>query len=72
MESTEGGLIILFWQNAHESNTEESFSYDKEKYREMILDAAESVLGYFGFDRNIYGNKKNNGPRKWRQLQDQG
>jgi hypothetical protein len=25
--------------------------YDKEKYREMLLDAAETVLGYFGFDR---------------------
>ena len=31
--------------------------YDKEKYREMILDAAETVLGYFGFDRTVYGNK---------------
>jgi hypothetical protein len=24
--------------------------YDKDKYREMILDAAETVLGCFGFD----------------------
>jgi hypothetical protein len=23
----------------------------------MILDAAETVLGYFGFDRTIYGGK---------------
>ena len=44
--------------------------YDKEKYKEMILDAAETVLGYFGFDRSIYGNKKNIGPRKWRWLQE--
>ena len=44
--------------------------YDKEKYREMILDAAETVLGYFGFDRMIYGNKKNIGARKWKWLQD--
>ena len=29
-------------------------NYDKEKYKEMILDAAESVLGIFGFDRTIY------------------
>jgi hypothetical protein len=29
----------------------ENFRYDKEEYREMILDAAQSVLGYFGFDR---------------------
>jgi DNA polymerase elongation subunit (family B) len=44
--------------------------YDKEKYREMILDAAETVLGHFGFDRSVYGNKKNIGPRKWRWLQE--
>ncbi len=44
--------------------------YDKEKYKEMILDAAETVLGYFGFDRTIYGNKKNTGPRKLRWLQE--
>ena len=53
-------------ENTHESNTEEAFRYDKEKYREMILDAAETVLGYFGFDRTVYGNKKNTGTRKWR------
>ena len=31
----------------------------------MILDAAEAVLGYFGFDRTIYGNKKNSSTMKW-------
>jgi DNA polymerase elongation subunit (family B) len=40
-------------------------SYDREKYKEMILDAAETVLGYFGFDRCVYGNIKK-GRRKWR------
>jgi hypothetical protein len=25
----------------------------------MILDAAETVLGYFGFDRAVYGDNKN-------------
>ena len=44
--------------------------YDKEKYREMILDAAETVLGYFGFDRSVYGNKKNTGTRKWKWLEE--
>jgi DNA polymerase elongation subunit (family B) len=39
-------------------------NYDKEKYKEMILDAAETVLG-FGFDRTLYGNKKNTSKRKW-------
>ncbi len=27
--------------------------YDKEKYKEMILESAETVLGYFGFDRTV-------------------
>jgi hypothetical protein len=38
--------------------------YDKEKYKEMILDAAETVLGFFGFDRSAYSNLKK-GRRKW-------
>ena len=44
--------------------------YDKEKYREMILDAAETILGYFGFDRTVYGNKKNTATRKWWWLEE--
>ena len=56
--------------SANESNTKEIFSYDKEKYREMILDAAETVLGYFGFDRTVYGNKKNTATRKWWWLEE--
>jgi DNA polymerase elongation subunit (family B) len=61
---------VVAVENMHESNTEEAFSYDKEKYREMILDAAETVLGYFGFDRNVYGQRKNTGTRKWKWLQE--
>jgi hypothetical protein len=38
--------------------------YDKEKYKEMILDAAETVLGFFGFDMSAYSNFKK-GRRKW-------
>jgi hypothetical protein len=38
--------------------------YDKEKYREMILDAAETVLGFFGFNKTAYSNIKK-GRRKW-------
>jgi pyoverdine/dityrosine biosynthesis protein Dit1 len=37
--------------------------YDKEKYREMLLESAESILGYFGFDRTLYGDLKKN--KKW-------
>ena len=40
-------------------------NYDKEKYREMILDAAETVLGYFGFDRTVYSDFKKKGRREW-------
>jgi hypothetical protein len=29
----------------------------------MLLEAAESILGYFGFDRTLYGDQKKN--RKW-------
>jgi hypothetical protein len=36
----------------------------------MILDAAQSVLGYFGFDRTVYGDKRNTVPMKWRWLQE--
>jgi hypothetical protein len=31
------------------SDTEEFYSYDEEKYKEMIFDATEVVLGYFEF-----------------------
>jgi DNA polymerase elongation subunit (family B) len=55
--------------NIQKKNMEETIiNYDKEKYREMLLDAAETVLAYFGFDRTVYGNKKNIGTRKWRWL----
>ena len=41
----------------------EEHDYDREKYREMLLEAAESILGYFGFDMTVYGDRKKN--RKW-------
>jgi hypothetical protein len=31
----------------------------------MILDATETVLGYFGFDRTVYSDFKKKGRRKW-------
>jgi hypothetical protein len=36
--------------------------YDKEKYKEMLLDASETVLGIFGFDRTLFGKAKD---KKW-------
>jgi DNA polymerase elongation subunit (family B) len=47
-----------------------NLKYDREKYREMVLDAAQSVLGYFGFDRTDYGDKRKSIPAKWRWLQE--
>jgi len=38
--------------------------YDKEKYREMLLEAAETVLGYFGFSRTDYECSQKR-KRKW-------
>ena len=39
--------------------------YDKEKYREILLEAAETVLGYFGFDRTDYGDPASTKHTKW-------
>ena len=39
-----------------------SLDYDKEKYKEMLLDASETVLGIFGFDRTLFGKPKD---KKW-------
>ncbi len=36
--------------------------YDKEKYKEMLLDASETILGIFGFDRTMFGKAKD---KKW-------
>ena len=44
---------------------EQGHNYDKEKYREMLLEAAETVLGYFGFDRTLYGDSTQGKNRKW-------
>ena len=38
--------------------------YDKDNYREMILDVAEAVIGYFGFDSAVYENPRNNRKKK--------
>lgn len=46
------------------NRTLDYYYYDKEKYREMVLDAAETVLEFFGFDRIVYGNFKKK-IRKW-------
>jgi hypothetical protein len=47
--------------------------YDKDKYREMILDAAGTVLKFLGFDRTVYENPRNNRKKKkwYDELQDE-
>jgi hypothetical protein len=39
-------------------------SYDKEKYKEIVLDAAETLPGFFGFERTAYSHLKK-GRKKW-------
>jgi DNA polymerase elongation subunit (family B) len=51
-------------EQGEEENAAPLNNYDKEKYREMILDAGETVLGYFGFDRTVYSDFKKKGRRK--------
>ena len=36
--------------------------YDKEKYKEMLLDAVKTVLGIFGFERTLFGKQQD---KKW-------
>ena len=47
------------------------FHSTTKKYKEMVLDAAETVLGYFGFDRSVYGNIKKeekSGLKNWENI----
>ena len=55
------------------SNTKhekDKVTYDKEKYRDLLLDAAETVLGYFGFDGPVYKSEnkgiRSSKQKKWR------
>jgi hypothetical protein len=43
---------------------EKEHDYDKERYRDMLLEAAETILGYFGFERTLYGVASPNKNRK--------
>jgi hypothetical protein len=52
-------------------NIQSLTQYDKEKYKEMILDAAETALGFFGFDRTVYSNLKKGRSRWYEELKEQ-
>ena len=63
----QGDNIQYIYTDAHHKNPlcrvmpqelfrhKKELNYDKEKYREMLLEAAETVLSYFGFDKTVYG-----------------
>jgi hypothetical protein len=61
---THGGVVVT-----RAGNT----VYDNEKYLELCLNAAQTVLGYFRFALTIYGNGLNNNKRRkwWEELKDE-
>ena len=62
---------IAALETAHQGDDNDkskTLNYDKEKYREMILDAAEIVLGTFGFDRTVYVDTKKRKGKWWQDL----
>jgi hypothetical protein len=46
-------------------NLKSPLIHDREKYKQPLLDAAETVLGVFGFDRTVYSNNKTVRRKKW-------
>jgi DNA polymerase elongation subunit (family B) len=83
--SVRGDSIQYIYTDAHHSNPlcrvtalelvkqEQELDYDKEKYSEMLLEAAETVLGCFGFDRTIYATKttKKKNKKWWHELREE-
>jgi DNA polymerase elongation subunit (family B) len=49
----------------------QNFDYDKEKYRDMLLEAAETVLGYFGFDRTAFGDRLKKRMKWWQRFNEE-
>jgi DNA polymerase elongation subunit (family B) len=79
MEMNAGEGVEYIYTNTHHTNplyrvvpkafVEENgnINYDKEKYRDMVLEAAETVLSIFVFDRTVYGDAPKK-YEKWWQL----
>jgi DNA polymerase elongation subunit (family B) len=42
--------------------------YDKERYLEMLFDAAEAVLSVFGFSRSLFGFEKKKTYHWWNEI----
>ena len=47
------------------------FEYDKEKYRDMLLEAAETILSIFGFNRTAYGDAPKKYKKWWQRLNEE-
>jgi DNA polymerase elongation subunit (family B) len=47
------------------------FQYDKEKYRDMLLESAETILSIFGFNRKAYGDKPKKNKKWWQRLNEE-
>ena len=45
-----------------------SENYDREKYLEILLDSAESVLSIFGFNRSVFGFEKKKTYHWWSEI----
>jgi DNA polymerase elongation subunit (family B) len=79
IEMNVGEGVKYIFRNTHHNNplyrvipkalVEENgdFEYDKEKYRDMLLEAAETILSIFGFNRTAYGDAPKK-YKKWWQL----
>jgi DNA polymerase elongation subunit (family B) len=68
---TNAGHINPLFRVVPRALVEKDVDYDKEKYREMLLDAAETVLGYFGFDRTVYGDAPKKNKKWWQRVNEE-
>jgi DNA polymerase elongation subunit (family B) len=83
MEMVAGECVEYIYTNTRHNNSlyrvmpialiEESrdFNYDKEKYRDMLLEAAETVLSIFGFSRTAYGDAPKKYKKWWQRLNEE-
>jgi DNA polymerase elongation subunit (family B) len=83
IEMNAGEGVEYIFTNTHHNNplyrvipkvfVEENgdFDYDEEKYRDMLLESAETVLGFFGFDRTPLGDPAKKLKKWWQRLNEE-
>ena len=59
-------LRLTEFTQVGDSDCNIGLNYDREKYKEILLDAAETSLWIFGFDRTSLGKSKDK--RWWMEL----